>query len=145
MLLQCLSSWRHWPTRIGAAQALLLTCLAGTGLFAVLAPLSPPAPIQFTIWRVLTGLFAARRLFRIWSPACRPEIAPRRLRATFSTITVVCGAQGGTLIGAAMQAFILAPLRVDGSAVSRLCAVGCHYADRVALVAGVTAFHGAPE
>ena len=34
------------------------------------------------------------------------EIAPRRYRATFSTITV-CGAQGGTLIGAAMQAFIL--------------------------------------
>jgi MFS transporter, AAHS family, 4-hydroxybenzoate transporter len=53
---------------------------------------------------VLTGLFASAVVPNLVTLVS--EIAPRRLRATFSTITV-CGAQGGTLIGAAMQAFIL--------------------------------------
>src|SRR6185295_18288660 len=61
-------------------------------------------PTEFAIWRVLTGLCAAAVVPNLVTLSS--EIAPRRLRATFSTITV-CGAMGGSLIGAAMQAFIL--------------------------------------
>src|SRR5262249_7508765 len=82
---------------------LVLLCLAGTGLCSLGTAFSAN-PIQFTVWRVLTGLFAAAVVPNLVTLSS--EIAPRRLRATFATITV-CGAQGGTLIGAAMQAFIL--------------------------------------
>jgi AAHS family 4-hydroxybenzoate transporter-like MFS transporter len=82
---------------------LLIACLTGTGLCSLGAAFSA-SPFQFTVWRVLTGLFAAAVVPNLVTLSS--EIAPRRLRATFSTITV-CGAQGGTLIGAAMQAFIL--------------------------------------
>lgn len=82
---------------------LLLACLSGTALFSVCAAFSAN-PTQFTVWRVLTGLCAAAVVPNLVTLSS--EIAPRRLRATFATITVV-GAQGGTLIGAAMQAFIL--------------------------------------
>jgi MFS transporter, AAHS family, 4-hydroxybenzoate transporter len=82
---------------------LLLACLAGTGLCSLAAAFSAN-PFQFTVWRVVTGLFAAAIVPNLIT--LTSETAPRRLRATFSTI-VVCGAQGGTLIGAAMQAFIL--------------------------------------
>jgi MFS transporter, AAHS family, 4-hydroxybenzoate transporter len=88
--------------RIGR-RTLLLTCLAGTGLCCLGAAFSSN-PVQFTAWRVLTGLFASAVVPNLVTLSS--EMAPRRLRATFSTITV-CGAQGGTLIGAAMQAFIL--------------------------------------
>jgi MFS transporter, AAHS family, 4-hydroxybenzoate transporter len=84
-------------------RTLLLACLAGTGLCCLGAASSANA-IQFTLWRVLTGLFAAAVVPNLVTLSS--EMAPRRLRATFTTITV-CGAQGGTLIGAAMQAFIL--------------------------------------
>lgn len=82
---------------------LVLACLAGTGLCSFGTAFSAN-PTEFTIWRVLTGLFAAAVVPNLVTLSS--EIAPRRLRATFATITV-CGAQGGTLIGAAMQAFIL--------------------------------------
>ncbi len=82
---------------------LLLVCLTGTALFSACAAFSAN-PTQFTVWRVLTGLCAAAVVPNLVTLSS--EIAPRRLRATFATITV-CGAQGGTLIGAAMQAFIL--------------------------------------
>lgn len=88
--------------RIGRRN-LLIACLTGTGLCSLGAAFSAN-PFQFTLWRVLTGLFAAAVVPNLVTLSS--EIAPRRLRATFSTITV-CGAQGGTLIGAAMQAFIL--------------------------------------
>jgi MFS transporter, AAHS family, 4-hydroxybenzoate transporter len=88
--------------RIGR-RTLLIGCLAGTGLCSLGAAFSA-SPLQFTVWRVLTGLFAAAVFPNLVTLAS--EFAPRRLRATFATITV-CGAQGGTLIGAAMQAFIL--------------------------------------
>jgi AAHS family 4-hydroxybenzoate transporter-like MFS transporter len=88
--------------RIGRRN-LLLTCLTGIGLCSLGAAFSAN-PFQFTVWRVLTGLFAAAVVPNLVTLSS--EIAPRRLRATFATITV-CGAQGGTLIGAAMQAFIL--------------------------------------
>jgi MFS transporter, AAHS family, 4-hydroxybenzoate transporter len=88
--------------RIGR-RTLLLGCLAGTGVCCFGAAFSAN-PTEFTAWRVLTGLFAAAVVPNLITLSS--EIAPRRLRATFSTITV-CGAQGGTLIGAAMQAFIL--------------------------------------
>jgi AAHS family 4-hydroxybenzoate transporter-like MFS transporter len=84
-------------------RTLLLGCLTGTGLCCLGAAFSA-SPVQFTIWRVLTGLFAAAVVPNLVTLSS--ELAPRRLRATFATITV-CGAQGGTLIGAAMQAFIL--------------------------------------
>src|SRR3954466_14308729 len=82
---------------------LVIACLIGTGLFSLGGAFSTP-PTEFTIWRVLTGLCAAAVVPNL--VALSSEIAPRRLRATFSTI-VVCGAMGGSLIGAAMQAFIL--------------------------------------
>src|SRR3569833_2424949 len=82
---------------------LLLLCLTGTALFSACSAFSAN-PTQFTIWRVLTGLCAAAVVPNLVTLSS--EIAPRRLRGRFSTITV-CGAQGGTLIGAAMQAFIL--------------------------------------
>jgi MFS transporter, AAHS family, 4-hydroxybenzoate transporter len=82
---------------------LLLACLSGTALFSICAAFSAN-PTQFMVWRVLTGLCAAAVVPNLVTLSS--EIAPRRLRATFATITVV-GAQGGTLIGAAMQAFIL--------------------------------------
>jgi len=82
---------------------LLIACLVGTGLCSLGAAFSA-SPLQFMVWRVLTGLFAAAVVPNLVTLSS--EIAPRRLRATFATITV-CGAQGGTLIGAAMQAFIL--------------------------------------
>ena len=88
--------------RIGRRN-LLIGCLTGTGLCSLGAAFSSD-PFQFTVWRVLTGLFAAAVVPNLVTLSS--EIAPRRLRATFATITV-CGAQGGTLIGAAMQAFIL--------------------------------------
>lgn len=88
--------------RIGRRN-LLLGALAGTGLLSLAAAFSAN-PLQFTVWRVLTGLFAAAVVPTLVTLSS--EIAPRQWRATFSTITV-CGAQGGTLIGAAMQAFIL--------------------------------------
>jgi MFS transporter, AAHS family, 4-hydroxybenzoate transporter len=88
--------------RIGRRN-LLLGCLTGIGLCSLGAAFSAN-PLQFTVWRVLTGLFAAAVVPNLITLSS--EIAPRRLRATFATITV-CGAQGGTLIGAAMQAFIL--------------------------------------
>jgi MFS transporter, AAHS family, 4-hydroxybenzoate transporter len=82
---------------------LLIACLTGTGLCS-LGSAFAASPLQFMVWRVLTGLFASAVVPNLVTLVS--EIAPRRLRATFSTITV-CGAQGGTLIGAAMQAFIL--------------------------------------
>jgi len=82
---------------------LLLVCLTGTALFSACSAFSAN-PTQFTMWRVLTGLCAAAVVPNLVTLSS--EIAPRRLRGRFSTITV-CGAQGGTLIGAAMQAFIL--------------------------------------
>lgn len=88
--------------RIGRRN-LLIGCLAGTGVCSLAAAFSAN-PVQFTICRVLTGLFAAAVVPNLVTLSS--EIAPRRLRATFATITV-CGAQGGTLIGAGMQAFIL--------------------------------------
>lgn len=84
-------------------RTLLIGCLIGTGLCSLGAAFSA-SPTQFTVWRVLTGLFAAAVVPNLVTLSS--EVAPRRLRATFATITV-CGAQGGTLIGAAMQAFIL--------------------------------------
>lgn len=88
--------------RIGRRNLLLL-CLTGTGLFSLGAALSANL-VQFTIWRVLTGLCAAAVVPNLVTLAS--EIAPRRLRATFATITLT-GAMGGALIGSAMQAFIL--------------------------------------
>jgi AAHS family 4-hydroxybenzoate transporter-like MFS transporter len=82
---------------------LVIGCLIGTGLFSLGAAFAT-TPIEFTIWRVLTGLCAAAVVPNLVTLSS--EIAPRRFRATFSTITV-CGAMGGSLIGAAMQAFIL--------------------------------------
>jgi len=82
---------------------LLIACLTGTGLCS-LGSAFASSPLQFMTWRVLTGLFASAVVPNLVTLVS--EIAPRRYRATFSTITV-CGAQGGTLIGAAMQAFIL--------------------------------------
>ena len=82
---------------------LLIACLIGTGVFSFGAAFSANAT-EFTIWRVLTGLCAAAIIPNLITLVS--EIAPRRRRATFSTITV-CGAMGGSLIGAAMQAFIL--------------------------------------
>ena len=84
-------------------RTLLIGCLIGTGLCSLGAAFSA-SPTQFTVWRVLTGLFAAAVVPNLVTLSS--EVAPRRLRATFATITV-CGAQGGTLIGAAMQAVIL--------------------------------------
>jgi len=88
--------------RIGRRN-LLLGCLVGTGLCSLGTGFATN-PTEFTLWRVLTGLFAAAVVPNLVTLSS--EIAPRRFRATFATITV-CGAQGGTLIGAAMQAFIL--------------------------------------
>ena len=82
---------------------LVIGCLIGAGLFSFCAAFSSN-PTEFTIWRVLTGLCAAAIVPSLVTLSS--EIAPRRVRATFSTITV-CGAMGGSLIGAAMQAFIL--------------------------------------
>jgi AAHS family 4-hydroxybenzoate transporter-like MFS transporter len=82
---------------------LVIGCLMGAGLFSLGAAFSSN-PTEFTIWRVLTGLCAAAIVPNLVTLSS--EIAPRRFRATFSTITV-CGAMGGSLIGAAMQAFIL--------------------------------------
>lgn len=82
---------------------LVIGCLTGAGIFSLGAAFSS-TPTEFTIWRVLTGLCAAAVVPNLVTLSS--EIAPRRFRATFSTITV-CGAMGGSLIGAAMQAFIL--------------------------------------
>jgi MFS family permease len=82
---------------------LVIACLVGTGLFSFGGAFSTN-PTEFAIWRVLTGLCAAAVVPNLVTLSS--EIAPRRLRATFATITV-CGAMGGSLIGAAMQAFIL--------------------------------------
>lgn len=82
---------------------LLLVCLGGIGLFSFGATTSTD-PTQFIIWRVLTGLFAAAIVPNLLTLSS--EVAPERLRATFSTITI-CGAMGGALVGAVMQAFIL--------------------------------------
>jgi AAHS family 4-hydroxybenzoate transporter-like MFS transporter len=88
--------------RIGRRN-LLLICLTGTGVFSLGAALSTDL-VQFTIWRVLTGLCAAAVVPNLVTLSS--EIAPRRVRATFATITLT-GAMGGALIGSAMQAFIL--------------------------------------
>ena len=91
-----------WGDRVGRRN-LVIACLIGTGLFS-LGGVFSTNPTEFAIWRVLTGLCAAAIVPNLVTLSS--EIAPRRLRATFSTI-VVCGAMGGSLIGAAMQAFIL--------------------------------------
>src|SRR4051812_6069654 len=90
---------------------LLIACLTGTALFSACSAFSAN-PLQFTIWRVLTGLCAAAVVPNLVTLSS--EIAPRRFRGRFSTITV-CGAQGGTLIGAAMQAFILPRFGWEGA------------------------------
>src|SRR6185312_1341600 len=74
--------------RIGR-RTLLLACLAGTGLCCLGTAFSIN-PVQFAVWRVLTGLFASAVVPNLVTLSS--EMAPRRLRATFSTITV-CGAQ----------------------------------------------------
>jgi AAHS family 4-hydroxybenzoate transporter-like MFS transporter len=88
--------------RIGRRN-LLIGCLTGTGVFSLGAALATDLT-QFTIWRVLTGLCAAAVVPNLVTLSS--EIAPRRLRATFATITLT-GSMGGALIGSAMQAFIL--------------------------------------
>ncbi|MEP7245590.1 MAG: MFS transporter, partial [Gammaproteobacteria bacterium] len=88
--------------RVGRRK-LLITCLIGTGVFSLGAAFSTN-PTEFTIWRVLTALCAAAVVPNLVTLSS--EIAPRRLRATFATITLT-GAMGGALIGAAMQAYIL--------------------------------------
>lgn len=88
--------------RIGRRN-LLIVCLTGTGLFSLGSALAAN-PTEFTIWRVLTGLCAAAVVPNLVTLSS--EIAPRRLRATFATITL-SGSMGGALIGAGMQAFIL--------------------------------------
>lgn len=84
---------------------LLLVALVIIGLSS-LGAMTATNPTQFTLWRIVTGLFASAIVPNLL--ALSSEIAPLRLRATFSTITI-CGAMGGSLIGAAMQAFILEP------------------------------------
>jgi AAHS family 4-hydroxybenzoate transporter-like MFS transporter len=88
--------------RIGRRN-LILFCLAGTGIFSLGGALSSSIT-EFTIWRVLTGLCAAAVVPNLVTLSS--EIAPRRLRATFSTITL-SGSMGGALLGAGMQGFIL--------------------------------------
>jgi MFS transporter, AAHS family, 4-hydroxybenzoate transporter len=82
---------------------LLIICLIGTGLCSFASAFSTSV-LQFGFWRVVTGLFASAVVPNLVTHCS--EVAPRRVRATFGTI-VVCGAQGGTQIGAAMQAFLL--------------------------------------
>lgn len=88
--------------RIGRRN-LLIVCLTGVGLFSLGAAFAAN-PTEFTVWRVLTALCAAAVVPNLVTLSS--EIAPRRLRATFATITLT-GSMGGALIGAAMQAFIL--------------------------------------
>lgn len=90
--------------RIGRRR-LLLICLGGIGLTSF-ATAFATTPGQFTWGRIATGLFAAAIVPNLL--ALSSEVAPKRLRATFATITI-CGAMGGSLIGAFMQAFILIP------------------------------------
>jgi len=90
---------------------LLLICLVGIAVFSFGATTSTN-PTQFIVWRVLTGLFAAAIVPNLLTLSS--EFAPERLRATFATITI-CGAMGGALIGAVMQAFILQPYGWHGA------------------------------
>jgi MFS transporter, AAHS family, 4-hydroxybenzoate transporter len=90
---------------------LLLICLVGIGL-ACLGATTSVNPTQFMLWRIVTGLFAAAIVPNLLTLSS--EVAPRRLRATFVTITI-CGAMGGALIGAVMQAFILQPYGWQGA------------------------------
>jgi len=92
---------------------LLAICLAGIGATSLLTALAT-TPTAFTCGRIATGLFAAAIVPNLLALAA--EVAPLRLRATFTTVTI-CGAMGGSLIGAAMQAFVLVPYGWVGAVV----------------------------
>ena len=92
---------------------LLAACLAGIGVTSLLTALAT-TPAEFTWGRIATGLFAAAIVPNLL--ALSAEVAPKRLRATFTTVTI-CGAMGGSLIGAAMQAFVLVPYGWTGAVV----------------------------
>lgn len=98
--------------RVGR-RSLLAICLAGIAVTSLLTALAT-TPTAFTCGRIATGLFAAAIVPNLL--ALSAEVAPLRLRATFATVTI-CGAMGGSLIGAAMQAFVLVPYGWVGAVV----------------------------
>jgi AAHS family 4-hydroxybenzoate transporter-like MFS transporter len=90
--------------RIGRPQ-LLLFCYAGMALSA-LAIIFTGSLLPFTVCRFLAGLCGTAMIPILITLAS--ETAPKRLRATMTTITV-SGTMIGALIGALMQGFILEP------------------------------------
>lgn len=90
--------------RIGRRTLLLIACaiIAVSSFVTLLAT----DVVGFAACRFVTGMFASAVVPNLLSMTS--EVAPKRLRATMSTI-VLCGAMGGALIGAVMQAFVLEP------------------------------------